>query len=163
MRCENCKKHTATVRIKHNRDGKKVDSYLCDACSCEIELSLLVESLFKGLKMHESTQEKKHANQAKTCAGCGITLRGIIKGDGLGCSNCYKTFNKELVPMIKQAHGSYLHEGKLPKRGGQEIERDIKLRKLKELMHQAVAEEDFEKAAMYRDDIKAISTLNGVN
>ena len=159
MRCENCKKHTATVRMKHNRDGKKVDIYLCDTCSGEIELNLLVESLFKGLKMHSN----KQTSQAKTCTGCGITLRGIIKSDNLGCSSCYKTFNQELVPMIKQAHGSHLHQGKFPKRGGQEMEREIKLRKLRELMNQAVVEEDFEKAAMYRDDIKAISILNGVN
>ena len=161
MRCEKCKKHTATVRIKQLRNGKKIDVYLCDSCSGEIELSLLVENLFKGLKLHgnflEQINNTESSDTKAACSNCGITLKELKKGGNLGCSACYQSFISELIPIITQAHGGHLHEGKFPRRGGSEMERELKLRKFKELMQQAVAEEDFDKAAMYRDRIKTLA------
>jgi len=150
--------------MKQSINGKKIDVYICDSCSGEIELNLLVESLFKGLKQHgnflEQIKNIESSDTKRICSGCGITLRGLKNGGNLGCSVCYASFVAELIPIITKAHGGYLHAGKFPKRGGSEMERDLKLRRLKDLMKQAVAEEDFEKAAMYRDTIKTLVNAN---
>ena len=166
MRCEKCKKNKASIHMEQLTSGTKKDIYLCDECSGEMEIKMLVESIFKGLfnKMHlvpvGVLKNIQSADSKLICTKCGVSLEDVKKSGNLGCAVCYKSFEAVFKPFFENLHGGSTHEGKYPKRGGATMERESQLHKLRFLMNQSVAEEDFEKAAFFRDEIKNLSAIS---
>jgi len=165
MRCEKCKKSTATVRMQQVANGTKKDIYLCGDCSGEIEITMLIENIFNGIfsnvknNLIEQAKTESAADSKLTCPQCDMTL-GDLKNDGnIGCAGCYESFFEQLKPVIAHANESHIHEGKYPKRGAAALEHNRVILKLKFLMQLAVEEEDFDKAAHYRDRIKFYNHL----
>lgn len=119
---------------------------------------------------------------SETCPGCGMTLAELLHGGRVGCSQCYSVFRKSLMPTIIKIHGNVAHCGKIPKlynqspeelaeeepkfasdisnsaektdesAGAGTSELDILKRKLRE----AIDSQEYENAAKYRDEIKAL-------
>lgn len=95
---------------------------------------------------------------SKHCKFCGTSLEDIANTGKLGCANCYATFYEELLPFIKKSHGNIKHVGKKP---GFNKENNIgkaedKLGVLKEKLKKAVDAQEFEEAAILRDEINSI-------
>ncbi|MEO0482096.1 MAG: UvrB/UvrC motif-containing protein [Planctomycetota bacterium] len=103
------------------------------------------------------------------CPRCGLTFAAFKRSGLLGCPECYKTFEKQLTPLLERAHeGGARHTGKAPARAlrlsrdrGQGIEdvlgdareRAERIRGLRRQMAAAVEGEQFERAARLRDEI----------
>lgn len=90
------------------------------------------------------------------CERCGMTFLQFRNGGVLGCPNDYKVFENPLNNLLERAHqGQTQHVGKIP--GGKENKhkRQHELMVLKERLQEAVDAEDYEQAAMIRDQIKA--------
>jgi len=158
MRCEKCKKNAATVHMQQSINGMKKDIYLCDGCSGEIEMSLLLENIFHGIfsKAHANSNIKSQTAAQPKCSNCGVTFDELKKDGILGCAVCYTSFNNILEPLLMNAHVSTSHEGKLPKRTGIHIKRERQVHKLRAHMQQAVEAEDFDRAAFIRDQIRRL-------
>ena len=51
----------------------------------------------------------------KICPVCGTRLSSFYKSGYLGCTNCYKEFNREIISTLKEFQGGTSHVGKQPK------------------------------------------------
>ena len=93
----------------------------------------------------------------RECKNCHMTLSEFLKNGRFGCSECYSAFEDALKKPLKQIHGATEHTGKIPQKGGAKISKETKIRHLKAELDTAVLNQEFEKAAKLRDEIKAIS------
>lgn len=94
--------------------------------------------------------------EPKRCPTCGMTFNQFRQIGRLGCSDCYRTFDRPLEPLLQRIHGGHLHGGKVPRRAGGEIEQRREIAQLKEQMSLAIAKEEFEKAAVIRDRLREL-------
>ena len=72
----------------------------------------------------------------------------------LGCADCYTTFYDKLLPSLQRIHGKTRHEGKNPTILKTDVVENVNVfENLEEQLKQAIAEQNFEKAAELRDRI----------
>lgn len=93
----------------------------------------------------------------KACS-CGFTFERILEQGSIGCARCYETFSRELEPYIAKTQGNATqHIGKKPQ-GGKLSSLPIveQLEILQNSMQIAVEEEDYDRAAKFRDMIKKL-------
>lgn len=75
----------------------------------------------------------------------------------LGCSDCYRHFERALGPLIQRSHGgAERHTGKVPRRAGEAFDRMQRLAELRKELADALDCEAYERAATLRDEIRAI-------
>lgn len=166
MRCEKCKKNKATVHMEQSSSGVKKDIYLCDECSGDMEIAMILENIFKDLiqKVYlvpiGALKSLSSPGCKFVCKHCGVTFEELKKGGFLGCATCYQDFADVLKPFLEGSHGSVAHEGKYPKRGGASLERESQIVKLRFLLNKSIEEEDFEKAAFLRDKIRFLNAVD---
>ena len=92
----------------------------------------------------------------KKCPTCQTTFSQISKCGRVGCADCYTAFEAELRPTLRSIHGVTSHTGESPSRHRAMQERSARLEALKTQLGEAIAREDFEKAATLRDEIRAL-------
>ncbi len=162
MYCENCGNNVATTYIKRVINGIKTEKHLCSKCAVELgftnqsgSFSNMLTSMFgdvSGIKIADT----------KRCSCCNSSFADIAKSGKVGCPKCYNEFINELLPYIKRIHGNVKHIGKIPNMLPLAVtnEKD-KLSLLKDELSILVKNEEFEKAAKIRDQIRSIE--DGVN
>lgn len=170
MLCERCNMQNATVHLQQNVNGEKTDIYLCANCAGENELGISFGNLFQGFlesffgsQANLSFEKKGEAaeNSSLKCDNCGLTYDSFKKTSKLGCASCYTAFKKELEYIIKNIQGNNAHEGKFPKRSGQELIQKREIERLKLMLKRALEEEEYEEAAKIRDMIRERSASDG--
>ncbi|MBQ8310616.1 MAG: UvrB/UvrC motif-containing protein [Clostridia bacterium] len=173
MLCEKCKKRTATVFYNENINGKTRAYSLCGECAAKLRekgdlqditsmigtfadpFSELHDNLFGGF-FGLPTQMSVPAE--KKCGTCGCSYSDIARDGRVGCAECYTVFSNELSRMIQSVHGTTTHTGKIPARHRAQQERARKLENLKKSMKDAITNEDFERAAALRDEIRQMES-----
>ena len=90
------------------------------------------------------------------CPHCGMSYSDFLHTGKIGCSVCYQTFRHQLEPIIRRIHGASIHSGKIPHRSGGALELKHTLEQLRRKLESCVANEEYEKAAQYRDEIRAL-------
>ena len=172
MLCEKCKKRTATVFYNENINGKMRSFSLCGECAARLRekgelqditsmsgsfadpFSELQDNLFGGFFGISSPLA---LSTEKKCPRCGSTYASIVKEGRVGCPECYATFEAELSRMIHSMHGTTSHTGSIPARQRARQEREEQLKALRDRMQEAIKNEDFERAATLRDEIRKIN------
>lgn len=120
---------------------------------------------------------------ALACGRCGLTYAQFRSTGMLGCAGCYEAFAGPLAPLVSRAHeGATHHVGKAPKRlggagqvedpagagsvgpgkrvtraaalFGSPEERRARIAVLKRQLAEAVAAEQYERAAQLRDELR---------
>jgi protein arginine kinase activator len=91
------------------------------------------------------------------CARCGFTQADFKKAGRLGCPDCYKTFAEGLEGLLKSMHKGTRHTGKVPESLRQSRDLSDRLSSLQKRLSKAIEEENFEQAAILRDEIKQMS------
>jgi protein arginine kinase activator len=165
MLCQNCQQREAKVQISKTENGQTNEVYLCEVCAKQTkEVSFIfqpvivpefLQALF-GLnpKLPEQPSEK-------VCPKCGISFSKITQAGKLGCSTCYETFEAQLEPLLRRIHGGGQNVGKVPIRRGSAIKSRMEERRLKERLQLLIQQENFEEAALVRDQIRKIEQLKG--
>ncbi len=156
MLCDKCKKNSATTHIKTVVNGIVKDEYLCNECA---ENQGFISNDYSALSAFLSSvlgEECEESNKILRCPVCGSSFEEISKTGRLGCSNCYTTFNSQILPYLKRVHGSTKHTGKKIGRNCQISDSPDELSLLKEKIKQLIAEEKYEEAAKVRDKIKEL-------
>ncbi|MBR1968336.1 MAG: hypothetical protein IKA11_02950 [Clostridia bacterium] len=51
----------------------------------------------------------------KICSNCGCKLSDFYNTGMLGCEECYRAFNREVLIALKKIQGKTFHVGKTPK------------------------------------------------
>lgn len=84
-----------------------------------------------------------------------MTFPQFTKIGRFGCPNCYETFKDRLQSILKRLHGGNVeHKGKVPERVGGHILIKKEIGKLRETLKDLIIQEEFEKAAEVRDEIR---------
>jgi len=153
MLCEECHEREAAVVVTTVINGESTSRNLCHECVKKYQKGGDVSALLAAIL---SSMYKAREDGDKKCERCGMTLAEFRKGGMLGCSACYRTFRKELAPMITRIQGRTEHAGKRPRQNAEAQERQQKIERLRKAMEMAVSEEAFEEAARLRDELNAL-------
>lgn len=163
MLCDICGKSQATVHLTEIINNQMTELHLCEKCArqkgMEMEQNFGLADLLSGL----SDLNMKLDVETKTvekCPNCGMKYNDFRKIGRLGCSECYTTFRKYLLPLLKRIHSSTKHTGGRPIKLTKPIKTKYKAQDeisiLKEKLHKAIQEENFEEAAKLRDKMREL-------
>ena len=172
MLCERCKKNEATVFYKETINGKTRSCSLCSECASEAEktgeigkthmdsffsspASVGIDSLFGSL-FGIPQYAKKSIGEVKKCSLCGSTFSDLVKNGKVGCPKCYDVFADELDATIREIHGTTSHNGAAPERFRHDRELKQKIKKLENELKRVINEENYERAAEIRDELKGL-------
>jgi protein arginine kinase activator len=130
-------------------------SHLCEECAREkgINVSISEEAAVPQ-------EQDKPPVIDKSCTACGCTYEMFRSKGWLGCSNCYRAFEKEIDELLIQMHGALTHKGK--KYGVHAASPQVLGGEMKRLRHElavAIKNEAFEQAATIRDAIQSIKQM----
>lgn len=160
MKCEVCGTRESVIHVQQIIGNETVDVHLCEACAHEkgisqnndkIELSL--SQLLTGLL---KVQEGESQDSQDECDVCGTKIADFKTEGRLGCPECYTTFATEIRKMHNHLSGTTRHRGKLPQSLKTYKELLIDRQRLKSQLTDAIKNEDYEAAAMLRDQIRSI-------
>lgn len=160
LECSDCKKPIST------HYSEIVGSMITQTSHCS-DCPILEKHLF-GLRRTPGAEGLK--NEGATglaCGNCGTTLEALRMGAALGCSICYEIFEEMIIsellalekipPRLATAKKSQsLHIGRVQGQP-QEISSSMRLLALNEALTETLKREDYEQAAMLRDQIKALT------
>ena len=183
MLCERCKKNEATFYYHENINGKQKTYRLCPECEAEMEkngelkefdadkmfegfdsfltsplgeVHNLLSSMFGGNEAKQLSSPAKKEDSEKKCPVCGTAFREFAENGMAGCPTCYETFADELRPTLGKVHGHTSHIGRAPARYKEKLDTKKHISELEAEQKEAVKNEDYERAAQIRDELKAL-------
>ena len=164
MLCDDCHKNEASIHIIQISAEGRLEKNLCDACAARYgDLTLrpetkdvTVHDFLKGIFGKASSEAAAAAAPHLVCPNCGMAYQEFVKAGKIGCGVCYTTFRKYLTPLLTRIHGASVHSGKLPRRLGGALAVRHEITLLKDKLKAAVHNEEYERAAQYRDKIRAL-------
>ena len=160
-RCTICDLRPATIHYTEIVNNKMVTYDLCLQCAEEKGIDVQKNSTY-GLgdlvaELIDDTVDDGTARIGRVrCPECGYEFSDFSSIGRLGCPECYRSFEAQLQPLLRHVHGGTLHAGKSPVRlaaGGPAAPSVLQLR---EELAEAVKDEDYERAAELRDEIRRL-------
>lgn len=155
--CSECKKPLYVCYTEIVGD-KMTRTVMCADCPH-------LEKRLYGKARQEGVSEDK-GETALACGNCGTSLETIRKGNTLGCGECYSVFAETLIDLLLSENRisrhltsnkktQPLHIGRTP---GEvtEISPTLRLIALNEALDETLIREDYEQAALLRDQIRAL-------
>ncbi|MDA3887027.1 MAG: UvrB/UvrC motif-containing protein [Candidatus Delongbacteria bacterium] len=127
--------------IKNGQMGKSLNDFLLGT------LNLVNSDTNKNLP-HTN---KPHEQMIKTCANCGITIDRVSKSNRVGCAECYDVFADEIDEILFEKIGNNKKTLDFGKQSDEE-----KIIILQEKLDSAIKDEEYELAALLRDELKKI-------
>jgi protein arginine kinase activator len=170
MICQECNQRPAALHFTKIVNGEKTEVHLCEKCAQEKGEVFVFNGgsgfsfnhLLAGLLNMDSSIQKPeqnpfHQDEILQCNDCGMTFPQFIKVGRFGCAHCYESFHNQLKPVLKRLHsGNWTHTGKIPKRIGGGIHLRKQIDELKAKLKDFISHEEFEKAAVVRDEIRTL-------
>jgi len=180
--CDDCKVREANVHLTHVGEEGAETFHLCEDCARERGVPIPdSDIILKGLealagavgasssggagsvKVTVKPKEGAGVGQAAAeeedivCRKCGMKFSEFRSGGRLGCAECYDSFEERIDRILVQIHGVSGHKGKRygkssARRGGR-----AGLERLRRDLDAAVRAEQFEQAAVIRDEIRSLS------
>jgi len=182
--CDDCKVREANVHLTHVGEDGAETFHLCEDCARERGVPIPdSDIILKGLealagavgaasssgagnvKVTVKPKEGGSVGQVAAreeeedivCRNCGMKFSEFRSGGRLGCAECYDSFETHIDRILVQIHGASGHKGKRygkqsPRRGGK-----AGLERLRRELDAAVKAEQFEQAAVIRDEIRNMS------
>ena len=148
MLCEKCGKNNATVMYTQIVNGQKSTLNICSQCASGESIFDNVGSLLNfGVRP---------SSQNTVCPVCNMTLSEFSRKGRAGCGECYNAFRAYASTMLRKIHGSAKHvtAEDTVEETKQEVKKKSPIEELKEQLKKAIAEENFEQAAILRDKIR---------
>jgi protein arginine kinase activator len=172
QKCDLCNK-PAVVHEVTVRSGVKKEIHLCEHHAREAGVvlpgqqplnQLLTQFVISQAAKSSAPAASGGAKAAgsprvvvKACPGCGLSFAQFRQIGRLGCAQCYLAFEQELATLIERAQsGGSHHCGKAPHRSGASLDRALLIQRLARELDQAVAAEQYERAAQLRDRLTTI-------
>jgi len=157
MVCCVCKEKEAKVHLTQIVGEKMQKVDLCEECASKKGVNdpagFSLADLLLGLGASQEIEQAGGGTELK-CPHCGFTQADFKKAGRLGCSECYEPFAEGLDGLLKTMHKGTRHIGKVPLSLQQTRDLAELLKQLEKRLDKAVASEDFEQAAVMRDEIK---------
>ena len=171
--CEECGVNEACYTISVMMGGQITQRHLCADCMAKMNMNLaagnvkhLLSAIMSAIsggveEAAASAGEAAEETPAIVCERCGTSLKQFTKSGKLGCPSCYQAFREQLTPMLQQIHGRVQHAGRKPLDDEGAQRRRALYDRLSRQLEQAVAMEDFETAAVLRDQLRQLSHAEG--
>ena len=157
MLCCICKDKEAKVHLTEIKGDKMQKLDLCEECAKNKGITdptaFSLTDLLLGLGASQEIEQAAGGAEMK-CGRCGFTQADFKKAGRLGCPECYGTFAEALEGLLKTMHKGTRHVGKIPVALRQTQDLSDQLSSLEKNLSKAVEQEDFERAAQLRDEIK---------
>jgi protein arginine kinase activator len=157
MLCCICKEREATVHLTQIAGEKMQKVDLCEECAktkgVNDPTGFSLADLLLGLGASQEIEQAGGGTEIH-CPRCNFTQSDFKKAGRLGCPECYKTFADALTSLLKTMHKGTRHIGKVPENLRQSRDLSDRLRTLQKKLAKAIEQEDFEEAAVLRDEIK---------
>ena len=154
-KCDKCGK-PATIYLTEIVSGEKTEKHLCEDCAAEegftIKASVPISQLLEDFILQTAGDMDE---TELTCEVCGMTFSQFRQSGQLGCPNDYDAFEKAMVTLLDRAQGGATqHIGKVPNRTGGDQKKQNSILRLRAQLKGAIAVEDYERAAILRDQIR---------
>ena len=168
--CEECGVIEACYTISVMMGGQITQRHLCADCMAKMNMNLaagnikhLLSAIMSAISgsVEEAAANAVAPEDDVVCERCNTTLSQFTKSGKLGCPQCYKAFREQLTPMLQQIHGRVQHAGRKPLDDEGAQRRRAVYDRLTRQLEQAVAVEDFETAAILRDQLRHLSHAEG--
>lgn len=169
MLCQNCKEKQASFHYTQNNNGHITEMHLCKDCAKKAGLiddsqkiwspfgfsdeATMLDGLLGGIF---SAPSKGMVLDTTVCPFCGTRIGEFAHSGKAGCAKCYTTFKSSIFTSIQKLHGNTKHSGKIPKGRHITKTKEEKRAELEALMNKAVASQEYEEAAKYRDKIREL-------
>jgi protein arginine kinase activator len=163
MKCQDCRKKEATHHITQVINDQKVVLNLCEECAEKRGFRNPLEGVpfplaeFLASMLSKAQMKKQPEEVEVVCPACGLSFSDFAKVGRLGCGSCYVTFKEQLDDLLRKVHGSTRHRGKFPNTKRDVMKPLWEENKLQEELRKAIEQEDFERAAQLRDQLKALA------
>jgi protein arginine kinase activator len=160
MMCYFCKEKEAKIHFTQIVDNevKKID--LCEACAKEKgpdeSTAFAMADMLLGLGASQQMEEAGTSRGDLRCPTCGFNQADFKKTARLGCADCYSVFSEGLAALLKPMHKGIQHRGKIPQSFRRAKDHTEEILKLERELQTAILREDFEHAAILRDQLKAV-------
>lgn len=159
MLCCVCNEREATVHLTQIVGEKMQKVDLCEQCAKEKGVNdptgFSLADLLMGLGASQELEQASGAT-GRACPACGFTQADFKKTGRLGCPQCYDAFAEGLETLLKSMHKGIRHIGKFPENRKKARDVSVQLKALQRKLARAIETEDFENAAVIRDQIKQI-------
>lgn len=177
MLCQMC--HVNEANFFQTKSINGVTSKACYCTKCATEKGLIQKN-YEPFSFHQFVaglvndqkvvaKRKSSATPTSVCPNCQLSLADFKFQGKFGCELCYQTF-KEYIPVIIKHFqaGNLLHKGKIPKRfkisepSSTQLQNNQINNILQQIAEQKnqlmnyILEEQFELAALARDNIRAL-------
>ncbi len=170
MLCQDCNHNESTVHLTQIVNNKKLMLNLCKDCAekrgfhspfehMPFPLAELVTGMVGSTKGSSTSKGTKKSTKIRRCPACGMSFEDFGKSGRLGCGKCYLAFRGEMTELLRKVHGSPRHRGKGSMEPSELMQPVKEERRLREELKRAIADEDFERAANIRDQIRTLTQV----
>jgi len=163
MRCDHCHEREAVIHLTQLAGDQAVQMHLCEKCAAEkgVEPSIpgaLKTPLGGFLAQISPAGLLEGPDAGLRCPRCGAGLTDFRDAGRLGCPECWEVFAGPLTDLVRRLHGATRHVGERYRAPGVVEEGEVSsvtVDRLRAELRDAVAAEDFERAARLRDQLRA--------
>lgn len=160
MLCDFCHENDAVFFIEKLTPQGKLKIAMCPRCAQKRGITPNSENLGKNIEPLFAEIEKLSGKfkdeESKVCPVCGTSLGSIKKTRKAGCSDCYEIFKNEIDSLMVSRGIKGTYTGSMPLRLAK-FRSSLTDRNLIQMkLDEAIKKEDYEKAAFYRDYLRAM-------
>ncbi len=173
------------VKTEHNLCGQCASQLDIGQFSAVFEGEFSLANLLSGLLGIQDTEKKDGKFAGVVCPSCQTTYENFVESSRFGCADCYSVFGPLLGENIRHLQGSERHVGKRPnhvirdeaakaqaramesltgvsstEEGLPKLTGEEKIRLLQARIKDALRREDYEEAAVLRDEIRSLKEEN---
>ena len=160
--CDQCRQKPATVHYMETKNGVKSEVYLCPECAAKYGIGtaggFFGEDLFGSFPLFAAAQSHPKEEDG-VCPQCKTDLSRIRRDGAFGCPACYDAFagKIDMTPFVGEGYrGGRLFAGSpVPEAKAEEPVKEDPVAALKAKLKEALAKENYEEAAVLRDQIRA--------
>ncbi|MCQ2610712.1 MAG: UvrB/UvrC motif-containing protein [Treponema sp.] len=156
MLCDICHTNEAVFFVEQTTSNTKHKLNFCSECIRQHGGSASPDDISKAINTLFKEFFKSQPDQEMVCPVCGNKLSAIITQGKAGCPECYEIFQKQIIAYMEKhkIYGKYT--GLMPKRLASFRSVLTDRNDVRKKLELAVKNEDYEKAAFYRDYLHAI-------
>jgi len=138
-----------------DKDGKVTEISVCAECARQRGFTDVGKLKAGAAEIIAELKTRVDEGDAKLiCRNCGLSYAEFKRQGRLGCAECYVSFHDELVPLVRRIHGAVQHVGRTASGGRKQAQARMNVQKLRDALSGAIQDEDYEKAAALRDQLR---------
>ena len=161
MLCDFCHEREANIFLEQlSNNGQRRKINICMECALERGISSNPKSIESSIgdlfEELASVTKRIRRDNNRLCPVCGLSIGEIRTSGRVGCPECYSIFKDDIRKYLYSKNVKGMYTGSMPSRlaNMHSVLNDRIM--LQDKLNAAVEKEDYEKAAMYRDYLKAL-------